>query len=273
MHNRSFTPHTHTKEPPLLSANELLVGYDNIPILPPITFELKRNDFWAIIGRNGSGKSTLLKTLLKIHPKVGGTLSYTNHLRIGYVSQRNDMDKNIPARVIDIVKSGIDRKWSFLNPFTSQSQKDLIEQSMVETSTESLAYLQFSNLSEGQKQRVMLAKALVSNPQILILDEPTSAMDIVAERNVFELIDTLRSSHSMGILLINHHLALVADRATDILYVDKEHQIALSGCIETIAKNPAFIKQYGIMDCSYIVDYSKSDLDIHNENHFSSSNL
>lgn len=249
-----FVPHTHASSEPLIALSQLRVGYGGHPVLPPISFQLRPNEFWAIIGRNGSGKSTLLRTLLGLLPKVSGQLTYRQGLRLGYVPQRNELDQSLPARVLDVVMEGVERQWSFLRPFHSRSEKERVEQALQETEILELAREPFAQLSEGQKQRVLLARALVGQPQVLILDEPTSAMDLVAERAVFELIEQVRQKHGLAILMVSHHLALVAERATDVLFVDKEDQVATAGCIADIAGSAAFRQRYGTMACGIIED-------------------
>lgn len=253
-----FIPHTHASSEPLIGLSQLQVGYGGHAVLPPISFQLRPNEFWAIIGRNGSGKSTLLRTLLGLLPKVSGQLSYRAGLRLGYVPQRNELDQSLPARVLDVVLEGVERQWSFLRPFYSRAEKQRVEQAMQETETSALAHQPFAQLSEGQKQRVLLARALVGQPQVLILDEPTSAMDLVAERAVFELIERVRQKHGLAILMVSHHLALVAERATDVLFVDKEDQVATAGCIADIAGSEAFRQRYGTMACGILEDAAGS---------------
>ncbi|TVR03986.1 MAG: metal ABC transporter ATP-binding protein [Deltaproteobacteria bacterium] len=247
--NPQFRAHRHLDVPPLLEARALQAGFGQRAILPPIDFRLHAGEFWALIGRNGSGKTTLIRTLLGLLPAVRGSVRRRSGLRTGYVPQRDAFDLDLPARAIDVLRGGLDSGWSFLNPLHARRTRDAVHR--VGTDLELLPLLDhpFRELSEGQKQRVLMARALVSKPHILVLDEPTSAMDIVAERDTFRLIDQIRREQDIGIIVVSHHLALVASHATDILFVDREDGTALAGCIEDVAGHPAFTRRFSAFDC------------------------
>lgn len=229
----------------LISLKGLRVGYQGKAVLPPVSLEVRPEEVWTIIGRNGSGKTTLLRTLLGLLPRIEGELNFAGGLKIGYVPQRSTLDYSVPSRVLDVVTEGLDHGWSFFKPFTSRAEKEAIKRAMRDTNTAELANAQLSELSEGQKQRVLLARALVSDPHVLILDEPTSAMDMVAEKAVFDLIQTCRRERKLAVLIVCHHLSLVADYADDVLFVDKEDGVVQAGRIADIVKSQAFINRYG----------------------------
>ena len=109
----------------------------------------------------------------------------------------------------------------------------------------SLARIQWRRLSEGQKQRALLAQALAGEPALLVLDEPTSAMDMHAEASVFAVLERLRAERQLGVLVISHHLALLARYATHFVLLDKDERLALVGDRETVLRDPAFIERYG----------------------------
>ena len=143
----------------VLECEELRVGYDGHALLPGVAFSLHTSQLWAIVGDNGSGKTTLLKTLLGLQSPLSGELRWQERDRVGYVPQRARLDLSAPARVIDVVRGGVDRGWSFLNPFHINKHREAIAQAMRDTNTEQLAEQMFSHLSEGQKQRVLTAQA------------------------------------------------------------------------------------------------------------------
>ncbi len=229
----------------LLKADDLEVGYRRQALLPPVSFEIQERELWGIIGANGSGKTTLLKTLLGLLPPVAGESEQASELRVGYVPQRYGLDLSAPARVIDVVRQGVDRKWSFLNPLFVRSSAERVESAMRETDVESLASHQLSELSEGQKQRVLIARALVSDPQLLVLDEPTSAMDSQSERATFELIEKLIEAHDLAVILVSHHLPVLGEFATHAVYVDRDEDIVESGTIATVCECEACTNRYG----------------------------
>lgn len=229
----------------VLECEHLEVGYDGRALLPGVAFSLQTSQLWAIVGDNGSGKTTLLKTLLGLHTPIAGQLLWQEQDCVGYVPQRARVDLDAPARVIDVVRGGVDRGWSFLNPFHINKHRDAIARAMRDTNTEQLAEQMFSHLSEGQKQRVLMARALASEPTVLVLDEPTSAMDMQAEHDVFTLLDRLRHVREIAIMLVSHHLPVVAEFATHVLLLDRECDMVLAGPIEKIAAEHRCRARYG----------------------------
>ncbi|MEC9397436.1 MAG: ATP-binding cassette domain-containing protein, partial [Myxococcota bacterium] len=133
--------------PPLqriLDCEDLRVGYDGRALLPGVAFSLYTSQLWAIVGDNGSGKTTLLKTLLGLQSPLSGDLRWQDLDRVGYVPQRARLDLSAPARVIDVVRGGVDRGWSFLNPFHINKHREAIAQAMRDTNTSQLAEQMFS---------------------------------------------------------------------------------------------------------------------------------
>lgn len=245
-----FRPHRHLDGPSLIEARNLTVGYRGVPVLPSLDFRLQSSEFWALIGRNGSGKTTLIRTLIGLLPPVAGAVDHAPGVRIGYVPQRSEIDPHLPGRSLDVVLGGRDTGWSFLDPRRLFSNRaEALARVAEELDITPLLRMQFTELSEGQKQRVLMARALISDPGVLVLDEPTSAMDVVAERSTFRLIDRIRTERRLGIIVVSHHLAIVAAHATDVLFVDREDNVALAGCIADIAREPAFTRRFSAFDC------------------------
>lgn len=232
-------------EPDILKTDELLVGYRKRPLLPPLDFSVEQGELWAIIGQNGSGKTTLLKTLLGLIPRVGGEIVWREDARVGYVPQRSTIDQNVPARVVDLVGQGLDRDRTFLDPFYLLKHRERVRAAMDETGVSQFASEQFANLSEGQKQRVLMARALASNPNLLVLDEPTSAMDVTAEESTLDLLDQLRESRQLAVLLVSHHLTATARHATHVLLVDKDSGVTKVGPIDEVATSRVCRERYG----------------------------
>lgn len=229
----------------ILKSEDLVVGYHSTPILPALTFEVEAGEVWGIIGANGSGKSTLLKTLLGLLPPISGDYSVAPGVNVGYVPQRYGLDTSVPARVIDVVRQGTDRNWSFLNPLYLSQKRESIQQAMLETNTTQFRDQQFSTLSEGQKQRVLIARALASEPKLLMLDEPTSAMDSQAERGMFELVARLKDSRDLGVLLVSHHLPVLGEFASHAIYVDRDEHIVVPGDIQSVCQCAECVSRYG----------------------------
>jgi zinc transport system ATP-binding protein len=230
----------------LITARDLSLGYAGRAILPPLSFTVRPEESWALLGRNGSGKSTLLRTILGLLPKVGGRLDRAPGLNVSYVPQRGDYDLTVPYRVKDFVAAGVDRDWSFLRPARIWRHRDWIDRAMEETDVTRIAQRRFAELSEGQKQRVLIARALVSSPRVLVLDEPTSAMDVVAEQAVFELLDHLRRSQRLAVIMASHQMAFLPTFATNSVFVDRDHGYARVGTAAEIAGDEHFLGHYGV---------------------------
>lgn len=229
----------------VLSLEQLVVGYDGRPLLPALSLDIAEGEQWALIGPNGSGKTTLLRTILGLLSAVGGGIVLGRGTNIGYVPQRASLSGNTPGRVIDLVRGGVERHWSFLRPGFVRQQADAVACAMRDADVEPLATQQYATLSEGQKQRVLVARALASNPELLVLDEPTAAMDVSAEAGVFALLDRLRDERNLAVLMVSHHLTVTARHATHAIVVDKDRNYAAAGTISEIARADETRARYG----------------------------
>jgi zinc transport system ATP-binding protein len=229
----------------LLAARGLRVGYGRAAILPPVDLELRRGELWGLIGRNGAGKTTLLRTLLGLQAPVGGAVDRPAAVTIGYVPQRHAIDPLVPARARDLIAEGAEHGWSFLRPLRGTDDRARIARAIEATHTEALVSRRYRDLSEGEKQRVLLARAVAGGPDLLVLDEPTSAMDLVAERQVTKLLQELRERLGLGIVLVSHHLGLVAKMADRLVFLDSDEGVAASGTVAEVLAHPVFARRYG----------------------------
>ena len=229
----------------VLQATKLAVGYNGRALLPPLSFTLCKRELWALVGKNGGGKSTTLKTLLGLLPRVSGAVTTKSQMTIGYVPQRSEFDLGVPQRVCDVVADGLDRGWSFLRPRSPRRARSVVERVLTETGMAHVIDTPFQALSDGQRQRVLVARALVTDPEILVLDEPTNGMDMAAERASFALFEALSRDRGLALVVVSHHLALLASRATHAILVDKDEGIALAGPLGEVRRAPAFVEYYG----------------------------
>ncbi len=227
----------------LMNIRDLAIGYQGRPILPPLTLTVAPGELWAVIGPNGAGKSTFLRTILGLQPPLAGAIERGDGA-IGYVPQRSEIDPAVPQRVIDLVRMGVERGWRVLDPLAAR-RNPAVQVAMRDTDVTALARTQWRRLSEGQKQRALLAQALAGEPKLLVLDEPTSAMDMHAEAGIFAVLERLRMERQLGIVVISHHLALLARYATHVLLLDKDERLALVGDRQTVLRHPAFMERYG----------------------------
>jgi zinc transport system ATP-binding protein len=229
----------------VLDVEALEVGYGGRGILPPATFQVAREELWAIVGRNGGGKTTLLRTLLGLLPRVRGTFRWAPGIRVSYVPQRAEIDLAVPMRVRDVVAQGLEARWSFLQPGLARREGARIHSVLEETGMAHLEEQPFARLSEGQRQRVLLSRALVSDPDVLILDEPTNGMDVASERAAFDLFVRLRDARHLALLVVSHHLHMLQERASHIAWVDKDEGQFMAGTLEAIRQERGFITHYG----------------------------
>ena len=232
---------------PLLALEGVVAGYGGRPLLPPLDLAVRPGQAWAFTGLNGSGKTTLLRTAIGLLPRVSGAVRREPAVAVSYVPQRGDYDLSVPSRAVDLVSAGLDRGWSFLRPLHLRRGRDRVRSVMDETGVGDLGRRPFAELSEGQKQRVLIARALVSDPQLLVLDEPTSAMDPVGEQGIFGLIEALRDSRGLAVILATHTMSYVPEFATHAVLVDAEADLALAGEADGVSASPEFQARYGVL--------------------------
>jgi len=203
-----------------IESNHLLVKYGNFTALRDVTFTIKKSDFVAVVGPNGGGKSTLIKTLMGIINPTKGTVEKTNGLKIGYVPQNVQVrERQFPASVEEVVATGLLMEKSFPRRIKARDFeriKDILDFLGVS----GICKKPIGALSGGQQQRVMLARAMVSNPDVLVLDEPTSALDINMRSKFLNMLHHLNESHDVTIVLITHDLAMAADYVKTVIHVD-----------------------------------------------------
>ncbi len=235
----------------LLALERAVVGYGGHGLLPPVDLALAVGDCWALIGRNGAGKSTLMRSMLGLQPLLFGTLRRAPQLRVSFVPQRAHFDLSVPSRVRDFVAGGLDVGWRFLRPWLDASERSRVEAVLEATDTATLAAEPFAALSEGQKQRALIARAVVSAPQLLVLDEPTSAMDPLNERAVFALLQRLcrppGRDNAMAVLLASHQMGFLPEYADHCLLVDKDLGVLQAGSTREVYASAAFGRIYGAL--------------------------
>jgi zinc transport system ATP-binding protein len=232
--------------PLLLRCQDLTIGHGRQPLLPPLGLEVHSQQAWALLGPNGAGKTTLLRTWLGLQPALGGQLALADHATMGYVPQRTELDPAVPGRVIDLVRSGTERGWSFLQPLHARRHTEQVQRALRDTHIAHLADEPWTHLSEGQKQRVLMAQALAGEPQLLVLDEPTSAMDLQAEQGIFALLDELRQQRQLAVVVVSHNLGLVLQHVSHAVFLDRDQAMAIAGPVAEVVQHPAFAARFGL---------------------------
>lgn len=228
---------------PLIDCRALVVGYNGVPMLPPIDVDIEPGVFCCVVGRNGSGKSTWFKTVLNLIPPVDGEVVHQPGLRLAYIPQRLHYDSIYPLTVCDVVAMGNLKRWSFVG--VPIHDDDLLRPAMDAVDVWQLRHQSFHALSEGQKQRVLFARALVADPQVAFMDEPTAAMDVVAERDMLLLVDRIRKERNMAVVMVNHELSVATHYGELVFFVDRTSKTALSGSPREVFSSDHFSHLYG----------------------------
>ncbi|MBJ7450109.1 MAG: ABC transporter ATP-binding protein [Parachlamydiales bacterium] len=209
----------------VINLSHLSFGYSTQLILDDVDLSIQRGEFIGIIGPNGGGKTTLLKLLMGFLKPLHGSCHLFNlppkdaRTKIGYVPQTLQFDKHFPITVMELVLGGRLSKSSFFGPYNAQDKKKALEAlDCVGLS----AYTQraFGTLSGGEAQRALIARALASEPELLLLDEPTASVDKPAEEEIHALLGRLKGSLTM--LMVTHDLTTILKQVDRIICVQKK---------------------------------------------------
>lgn len=193
----------------LIEIKNLSAGYDDTIVLENISLEVFSGDFIGIIGPNGGGKTTLIKTILgQIKPVSGELNLFTGKSNIGYLPQVNQIDKRFPISVIDVVRSGKANSALFSSFRKNTSEKEKAESLLAEMGISAIRNKAIGELSGGQMQRVFLCRALMNNPELLVLDEPSTYVDNNFEGELYLKLKEL--NEKMAILLISHDVGTIS---------------------------------------------------------------
>ena len=196
--------------------HDLCFAYDSTEVLHNIKLAIPQGSYTVIVGPNGGGKTTILRTLLGQIAPMSGEMSRLPNLKIGYLPQINDYDLQFPITVRDVVLSGqLDGNRLFPKKATLDRVDELLHFAMLDN----LQDRPIGALSGGQRQRAFLCRAIMGNPQLLILDEPVTYMDKVSETNLYKLLPEL--SKHMAIVLVSHDIGTVAGVVKTIACVNR----------------------------------------------------
>ncbi|GAB6012485.1 metal ABC transporter ATP-binding protein [Viscerimonas tarda] len=208
----------------ILKISDLSVAYDNEPpVLRNVNLNVSKNDFLGIIGPNGGGKTSLLKAILGLVKPSSGKIEFfdkgekTNKLNIGYLPQINQIDKKFPISVLDVILSGLTPGKKFFSTFTRQ-QKEMAAITARKMGLENRLKHPVGDLSGGQLQRALLGRAIVDNPNLLVLDEPNSYVDKRFETNFYHILAELNDN--TAIILVSHDVGTVLSQVKNIACVN-----------------------------------------------------
>lgn len=215
----------------LISARHLRFARSGRDLIVNVSIDIHPSEIVTLIGPNGAGKTTLAKLLLNIQKADSGTIERQPNLRVGYVPQRFDVDRTMPMTVTNFLTFGLSAD--------HRNVTDVLQ----EVGASRLAEHQLASLSGGETQRVLIARALVRKPDLMILDEPARGVDHVGETELYDLIGQLRDRHGMGILLVSHDLHVVMAKSDRVLCLNQH--ICCSGLPETVKRHPEYVRLFG----------------------------
>ena len=213
-------------------------------ILSDVDISIAPAEIVTLIGPNGAGKSTLTRLLLGLEKADSGTVERAPHLCIGYLPQRFPVDLTLPLTVLRMLRLGAG----------VQSSKAL--RYLEEVGARHLAQTMMQELSGGELQRIMLARALLREPDLLVLDEPTQGVDFTGKLDLYELITGLRESRGCGILLISHDLHLVMASTDHVICLN--NHICCAGHPEIVSQNPQYLALFGRRGVDHLALYAHS---------------
>jgi zinc transport system ATP-binding protein len=219
----------------LAELDEIGMRFGRTTALTQVSLTVRRGEIVTVIGPNGAGKSTLLRILLGLLPPSSGHVRLLPGLRIGYVPQRVAIDETLPLTVRRFLSLAADRRAAAAPADPAAVLAEVGAAGLIDASVQ--------GLSGGELQRVLVARALLRAPDLLVLDEPAQGVDIIGQAELFALIRRIRDRRHCGILLVSHDLHLVM-AATDHV-VCLNHHICCSGHPEAVTRDPAYRALFG----------------------------
>lgn len=212
-----------------------LKGKLGVSILQDVSFTVNRRQIVTIIGPNGAGKTSLLRVVLGLVLETSGTVRRQAGLRVGYMPQKLNLNPLMPLTV--------NRFLSLASPNRTPATADIISGILAEVGASHLSQSALADLSGGELQRVLLAQALMGEPDLLVLDEPTQGVDILGQAELYKLIADIRDHRGCGILLVSHELHMVMAASDEVLCLNRH--VCCSGHPTAITKDPEYQALFG----------------------------
>ncbi|WP_394241692.1 zinc ABC transporter ATP-binding protein ZnuC [Vibrio astriarenae] len=215
----------------LLSLDDICVNFDGRSVVDTVSLNIERGKITTLIGPNGAGKSTLVKVVLGLIKPTSGSIVRQEKLKLGYVPQKLALNDTLPLSV-----------QRFLKLSGRYSQQELID-ALKLVGAEHLLKNQMATLSGGENQRVLLARALLQRPDILVLDEPAQGVDVQGQIDLYELVDSLRHRFNCAVFMVSHDLHLVMAKTDEVICL--HHHVCCSGAPEDISNHPKYLALFG----------------------------
>jgi zinc transport system ATP-binding protein len=219
------------KDDLLVRAQDLSVMLGGSVILDKISVNVRAGEIVSIIGPNGSGKTTLTKALLGLIKTDSGTVVRREKLRVGYVPQRVSIDESLPMTVARFVTLG------------TKAGKRHVAETLDKLQIHFLANRPLQKVSGGEFQRILLARAILRKPELLVLDEPAQGVDVTGQEELYTLIKDIRDDLNCGVLIVSHDLHLVMAATDHVLCIN--HHLCCEGQPASVAEHPAYRELFG----------------------------
>ena len=232
----------------LIEARDIVKSFGSRKILSKVSLTLNANQILTLIGPNGAGKTTLVRIILGLEQADEGELKRAPGLKVGYMPQKITVDPTLPLTVTRFLQ-------------LAHSELTAVDRVLALLGIERIARNQLREISGGEFQRVLLARALLREPQVLVLDEPAQGVDLGGQGELYELIGNLKSELGIGILMISHDLNLVMSATDEVICLN--HHVCCHGKPEQVSADPAYLTLFGHDAPSSLAVYTHE----HNHSH------
>lgn len=236
------------RKEPVVELEHMRIQFGKRTILDDVNVTINEGEFIAILGPNGAGKSTLLKLLLGLIKPSAGIVRVLGHpprrgnSDIGYAPQHRVLEADLALRVRDVVGFGLDgHRWG--TGFPSHKRRVIIDTILEEVDASSFAEAPVGQLSGGEQQRLLIAQALLSNPRLLLLDEPLANLDIIHEQEIVTLVQKICRARNVAVMLVTHDVNPLLPVVDRVLYLARGHSTI--GTTDEVITSVALSKLYG----------------------------
>ena len=209
---------------PIIQISDLYAAYEEKTVLSHVDLTVYERDFLGIIGPNGGGKTTLIKSILGLHQPQKGKIHFFKNgkevpeINMGYLPQYNNIDKKFPISVYEVILSGLSKQKSIFQRYSNE-QHEIVRQMIIQMGLEGMDKRAIGELSGGQLQRALLGRALVSNPEVIILDEPNTYIDKRFEAKLYSLLEEINKERA--IILVSHDIGTILKNVKTIACVNE----------------------------------------------------
>lgn len=239
----------------LIEARGIGLSFNNRSVLKDVDLSVRSGQIVTLIGPNGAGKTTLVRALLGLQEIQQGSIRSAENISVGYMPQRLQLDSTLPLTVERFMR------------LASGCSHALLHECLAATEVGHLAESQISQLSGGELQRVLLARALLREPDLLILDEPAQGVDVAGQAQLYQLIRDLREEYRCGILMISHDLHLVMSATDEVVCLN--HHVCCHGKPEQVSADPSYLHLFGKSAAANLAVYTHH----HNHHHDIEGNI